>query len=197
MFKELDQKGIAMELFQQALSIYQRRDHYDARRTANALKNIGIIYSQHDDYPKAIDYFIRALGIERHEFGPDNPNIANTFSNMGVASGRIGDHKQAINLYQIALDINKRLCVPGNVDLANLHHNIAMARLAQGEGHLIDAMKHFKKSHRLFVLAFSKEHVKAQRARELLYSVAMRAANEMKGRNKKRNKRRLRRILRR
>jgi tetratricopeptide (TPR) repeat protein len=71
------------------------------------LNNIGVVYKNLGDYPKALDYLKQALKIKK-EIG-DKRGIGNNLTNIGGVYQYLDDYPKALDYYQQALAIDKEL----------------------------------------------------------------------------------------
>jgi tetratricopeptide (TPR) repeat protein len=74
---------------------------------AAALNNIGYIYSNQGDIPKALEYYGRSLKIEE-EIG-DKKGMASSFNNIGVIYDNQGDISKALEYYGKSLKIKEEI----------------------------------------------------------------------------------------
>ena len=166
----------AIEAFTKALRLYERGG--GAARVANAVKNLGAVYSQQGKHGKAIVYFQRALAIEK-SFRQKELGTANTLNSIGVAYARLGFPAQAMSHYEKALAIVSTLCgCECHVDVADLFYNMAVT--SSSLGYLESAKRHLKQSIRIFVACLGNPHPKSLHAKEFLKSLEQRQVMESK-----------------
>lgn len=76
---------------------------------AEALNNIGVIYSTKGEYSKAFEYYKRALTILESLYEAEHPNIASVFINISALYSNMGDYEKAMEYSSMALPIQKKL----------------------------------------------------------------------------------------
>ena len=74
---------------------------------SETLNNIGLIYKNQGDIPKALEYFHKSLKI-REEI-KDKLGIAYSLNNIGIIYNNQGDHLKALDYCPISL---KELAIP-------------------------------------------------------------------------------------
>ena len=117
----------AMQLWEQALSIYQ--DLRDRGGEGRALRALGNGYLSLGDYRQAIDFYEQYLAIAR-EIG-DRVGEGVALGNLGLAYFSLGDSRQAISFYHQSLAIAREI---GNRHgEGNVLGNLGLAYGTQGE----------------------------------------------------------------
>ncbi|NEQ65428.1 MAG: tetratricopeptide repeat protein [Symploca sp. SIO2D2] len=99
------QPEAALQLFQQALAIYQELKNRQGER--QVLKNIGNTYFGLKEYAKTIEYHEQALAIAQELQDRDLEGKA--LNNLGLAYKELGDSAKAIEYYQQALVIAREV----------------------------------------------------------------------------------------
>lgn len=161
----------AVEAFKSALQHYESSAYScgGAVRVANAVKNLGSVYSQQGKNIKAIEYFQRALAIER-SLGQRDLATANTLNSLGVAYAHLGFTDLAMSHYKDALAIVSTLCgYEDHVDVADLFYNIGVT--SSSIGYLRSAKQYLKQSIGIFVACLGDLHPKSRRAKKFLRSL--------------------------
>jgi len=74
---------------------------------AKAYNNIGIVYDEQANYPKALDYYFKALNMEE-EVG-DKDRQADVTGNIGIVYKEQGDNTKALKYYFEALKIKEEV----------------------------------------------------------------------------------------
>jgi tetratricopeptide (TPR) repeat protein len=164
----------AIDAFETALAIYKKTHsgHGIEARIANAIKNLGVVYSQQGEHAKAIEYFNRALRIEQ-SLGQSNIDSAKTINNMGIACARLGFWGEAMSHYMNALDlVNSLTGCECHVDVADLLYNIGVTSAILGRIHR--AKEYLGRSLRIFVACLGYRHSKSLDAMRFLKSLRRR-----------------------
>ena len=106
------------------------KDHPD---TALSYNNIGSIYSDMGDYPKALEFYTKALSIREKVLGKDHPDTANSYNNIGNVYGYIGDYPKALDFLTKALNIKEKALGKDHPDTATSYSNIATVYSSMGD----------------------------------------------------------------
>ncbi|MFT4526099.1 MAG: adenylate cyclase [Bacteroidia bacterium] len=112
----------------------------DKKGIAASLSNIGIIYNDQSDYPKALDYYQRSLVI-REEIG-DKKGIAGSLNNLGIIYQVQGDSPKALDYYQRSLKIEEE--IGDNNGIASSLGNIG--GIYQDQGDSLKALDYHQRS---------------------------------------------------
>ena len=106
----------------------------EARSRAMVLQNLGTIYDNARDYPRALDYYSQATDA----YSDDPALTLSAHNNRGNIFKNSGDYKSAQAEYETALAIAKSMDSP--LLVARITTNIAGALLLQGQPRRADAM---------------------------------------------------------
>jgi tetratricopeptide (TPR) repeat protein len=118
---EAERAGISID---RAVAAYQKALEIDPEQ-ASALVNLGTIYYNQHDWPKAEDCYNRALTVR--------PSYALAHFNLGNLYDEIGEWHRALEQYLAALD--------DQPDYPDAHYNIAL--LHQTHGEPLKAVRHW------------------------------------------------------
>ncbi|HMG56517.1 MAG TPA: tetratricopeptide repeat protein, partial [Kofleriaceae bacterium] len=124
--------GEADALYQQALSVYERRIGPDHPTTAQLLDHLGIVAVDLHHFDEATARSTRALAIKRRVFGAESSEYADTLSNLGNARFRRGDVDGAVAAWQGSLAIYEARSPGAHEDIARVLGNLGVARSRQG-----------------------------------------------------------------
>jgi len=122
-----------LEYYEKCLAIYEELrlpdgQVGDKKGIANSLNNIGAIYNDQGNYPRALEYYIKGLAI-REESGDKN-GIAVSLSNIGKIYSDQDDYPRALEYYEKCLAISEEI---GNkFGIANSLNNIGSNYSNQG-----------------------------------------------------------------
>ncbi len=94
-----------MEFYQQALAIHTETG--DKAREGATLNNIGLVYDNLGQYPKALEFYQQALAILT-KIG-DKAEEGNTLNNIGLVYRKLGQYPKALEFYQQALAISTQI----------------------------------------------------------------------------------------
>jgi tetratricopeptide (TPR) repeat protein len=94
----------ALQLFTQASDLY--RGISDFVGESNALSSIGFIYSQQQNYSKAVENYQKALAALRR--GVDRRGEDGIMNDMAIAYRRLGNYSKALEAHQQALVLRRK-----------------------------------------------------------------------------------------
>jgi CHAT domain-containing protein/tetratricopeptide (TPR) repeat protein len=108
---------------------------------ANALNNLGNVYSRQGQYAEAEDYLKRALAIKEARFGRDHAELAGTLNNLAIAYRLQGKYAEAVDLFKRALAITETKLGRDHPGVAGTLNNLAIVyrrqeRYAEAEPYL-------------------------------------------------------------
>jgi tetratricopeptide (TPR) repeat protein len=115
------QLGVAEQLFQQALAIYEKLAP-NSLEVARTLNNLGNVAADRGDLARAEQYYQQALAI-REKLAPNSLDVAGTLHNLGVVALYRGDLAAAERYLQQALAIREQLA-PNSLQVANTLNNL-------------------------------------------------------------------------
>ena len=107
---------------------------------ANTLNNLGYIYDDDGDSPKALNYYLRSLKL-RKEIG-NQEGIAESLNNIGFLYGQQGDAVNALEYFHNSLKIREKLGDKSGV--AENLNNIGSIYHSQGDIH--NALNYYQQS---------------------------------------------------
>ena len=153
----MDKPDTALILWQQSLSIadknltgFKNLSGLPAlkdtllKQKASALNNIGYIYNNQGDIPKAIEYINKSLKIFE-EIGDKN-SIAISFYNIGTIYGKQGDIPKALEYFNKSLKIREE--IGDKQGMADSFNNIGL--IYNNQGDIPKAIEYYNKSLKLY-----------------------------------------------
>ena len=99
---------------------------------ATIMANLGTLYKNLGDYPKAEKYLFRALKFEEKAFGTEHPKLAPTLNNLANLYISQARYAEAEPLYQQARAIREKALGPDHPDMATTLNNLALLYKSQG-----------------------------------------------------------------
>lgn len=88
---------------------YYGPDHPETRRL---LLNLGNVFRETGEYPKAREFYHKVITTIAAHQGPNTPDYAGTFTNIGVSYKREGRYQEALEHYTVALEVFERAVGP-------------------------------------------------------------------------------------
>jgi CHAT domain-containing protein/tetratricopeptide (TPR) repeat protein len=135
------QLGVAEQLFQQALAIYEKLAP-NSLEVAGMLNNLGVVASDRGDLARAEQYYQQALAIEE-KLAPNSLDVASTLNNLGSVAYSRGDLVHAEQLFQQALAIYEKLA-PNSLEVARTLNNLGI--VASDRGDLARAEQYYQQA---------------------------------------------------
>ena len=99
--------------------------------TATAYHDIGEVYRNLCDYPKALEYNIKALDIRKKLLGEKHVDTAESYNDTGLVYIFQGKYDKASELFQKAKTIYEEVVGPNHPSLADAYMNIGMLLMKQ------------------------------------------------------------------
>ena len=97
----------AIEIYKQALVIYESIFGDTHRHVASCLGNIASCYRSVGEYAKALEIKKRVVDIYRSILGENHPEYATSLHEYAITYGQMGDYAKAIEELQKSMSINK------------------------------------------------------------------------------------------
>lgn len=120
---------------------------------ANALNNMGYIYDNQGDIPKALDNYHKSLNI-RKEIG-DKKGIANSLNNIGYIYDNQGNIPKALDFYHQSLNIREE--INDKLGIATCFNNIGV--IYNNQENIPKALDYYKKSLKFYEEIGDKEGI--------------------------------------
>ncbi|MEM9458513.1 MAG: serine/threonine-protein kinase [Myxococcota bacterium] len=141
----------AVALFEQALALTEARLGSRHPFVGQYYNNLGITYSQLEDYEAASTHLEHALEIYAEAFGPDHPELGRASHNLGVVQAARGDIEAAYISYHEALKLKIRGLGPDHPSVALSANNlgdtlIQLDRPAEAIAYIEDALRIWTKA---------------------------------------------------
>ncbi len=108
----LGQRREAQAQLEEALHLRERHLGPDRVETGETLHALGILFSEHGDYPASLNAFGRALEIHERALGPEHPITAASLTYVAFAQWRLGRFGDASVAFERALRIRERKLGP-------------------------------------------------------------------------------------
>jgi tetratricopeptide (TPR) repeat protein len=130
------QYSLAEHLLQKALgirSLLRGQNHSSVRDAdlAESLNDLGVVYSEQEDYAKAESLMRQALALLEGTLGPDHPDVAIASNNVALQLRYQGRYDEAEPLFLRALSIWSNLQEPELAHMACTTNNLALLYVDQ------------------------------------------------------------------
>ncbi len=157
----------ALDYYEKASAIYQRRYGAGHPKTAIALTNIGFIYSLLELYGDALNHYEDALKILERVYAGPHQSKAFVLFNMGNVYRQIANTTSARGYYERALDAYHQVYGEKHPEIAGVHN--ALGNVALDEGKFDMALAHFQEALKANVPDFASDDIHANPGLETFY----------------------------
>jgi tetratricopeptide (TPR) repeat protein len=123
----------AEKYFAHAIVNLKKAEEPDIHLLANTLGNLGLMYLDIADYPKARKNLIDALDLTRSIVGNKHADYAACLSNLGLLNEALNEFNIADSLYNLSLVIEKEIFGEMHPDYAKSLFNIGMIKRNLGD----------------------------------------------------------------
>ena len=132
-YDDEEEFSLAIEHFQQALSIRSSQLGEESLAVSSVYNNLGLMYKHKGEYDKAISHLGQSLSIKKKLLGHQSPRLASTLLNLGTLLQEKGDWDQALNHYQEALKIRENAYDTHDLRLAPVYQGISVVYRLKGD----------------------------------------------------------------
>lgn len=136
LFRKMGKRERAMEAVETAEALIGRADLEDTVTAATTWLNIGTVWKNFGESPRALPYYERARGIYEKALPPEDERLGGLYNNMALVLADLGRFAEARGLYEKALVIMEPQ-PNGALELAITELNLA--NLAEAEQGLLEA----------------------------------------------------------
>lgn len=134
----------ALDHYEKALSLYEKKHGQNHPRIAIASTNLGFLYNRLELYGDAINYFESALRIWDGVYNSPHPSKAFVLFNLGQTQEQLKDHKAAKEYYEKAAAIYEASYGSRHPDLARAYN--ALGNLEKASGNFAPALRLYQKA---------------------------------------------------
>lgn len=107
--------------------------------------NIGFIYYEQGDYPRALEYYEKSLSIYVSLFGDNHPDVAtSSYNNIGLFYNAQGNDSRALEYFEKSLSIRESLFGDNHLYVATSYNIIGAVYSLQGD--YPRALEYYEKS---------------------------------------------------
>ena len=131
---------------------------------AISYNNIGSVYDNQGDYPKALEYHLKALAIREKALGQDHPDVAMSYNNIGIVYSYQGDYPRSLEYHLKALSIWEKVLGQGHPNVATSYNNIGSVYYNQGDNP--KALECFLKALAIWEKTLGREHPNTRTVKE-------------------------------
>jgi serine/threonine-protein kinase len=112
-------------------AIHRERFGDDDVRTAEHLRNLGVLLVDLERFPEAEDAHRRALRVLEAKLGPDHPQVAFSLYCLGFVAQGQRKYAAAEPLFRRALAVREQVLGPAHPQVGETLHTLALALVAQ------------------------------------------------------------------
>ena len=123
----------AEEMFQGALTVYEKANQSESVSVAYVLSYLGDIYYDSGDYASAENYYERSRATLEKVLGPDHYHLHDSFVALGKVAYDAGDYSKAEVKFQRALALSEKALGQDNVRITGDINDLAMLYCTRGE----------------------------------------------------------------
>jgi serine/threonine protein kinase/tetratricopeptide (TPR) repeat protein len=122
----------ALAMIQEGLRLFKTHVGPKHITVADALNNLGVLFSEFGDLAAAEDYDRQALALKRELLGNEHSDVAVSINNLGFRLWSQGNYAGAEALHREALRIRRKVLDKDHPDIGQSLNNLAMARWTLG-----------------------------------------------------------------
>ena len=116
----------ALSKYTHLITLRETIDGQDHSITAVAYHDIGEVYRNLCDYPKALEYGNKSLDIRKKVLGENHLETAESYNDTGLVYIYLGKYDKASELFQKAKTICEEVVGPNHPSMADTYSNIGM-----------------------------------------------------------------------
>jgi serine/threonine-protein kinase len=147
-----DEADLVAELAQAKLEAMKGRHDLEAE----LLYNVGLLRTDQERYPEAIESLRRGLALRIEQLGPDHPIVARFHNTLGNAHEDATEYEPALREFGRAREIWRAFAGDSHPSLAYVTNNIANVLVGQGEHER--AWETYEEALRIAEAEFPKDH---------------------------------------
>ena len=136
LLRKMGKRDQTMEAAQEAEELVSRAGLEGTVTAATTWLNIGTVYQNFGDAPKALPYYVRAREIYEKALAPEDGRLAGLYNNLALVLTALGSFDEARSLYEKALSILESQ-PNGALEMAVTELNLA--NLLEAERGLLEA----------------------------------------------------------
>ena len=130
----------------------------DHPKTATAYHDIGEVYRNLCDYPKALEYGNKSLDIRKKVLGENHLETAESYNDTGLVYFYKGSYDRAIELIQKAKVIREEVVGENHPDTAESYANLGLLSLKQED--VANGLENYSKALDIYESTLGSEHRK-------------------------------------
>ena len=124
--------------------------------TATAYHDIGEVYRNLCDYPKALEYNIKAINIRKKLLGEKHQETASSYNDIGVVYVFQGNFDKASELFLKAKAIREEVVGENHPDMAESYANLGLLNLKLEDG--VKGLEYYSKALDIYESTLGCEH---------------------------------------
>ncbi|CAF1365977.1 unnamed protein product, partial [Adineta ricciae] len=122
--EQSDNHGSIVKFVGSTLIIRQQSLPANHPNMVSSYNNIGLVYYNMGDYPKALSYYEKALAIKQQSFHLDHSSLAASYNNIGVVYEGMKNYLEAYSYYECAVEIAEQSLSSNHPNLKNMIYNL-------------------------------------------------------------------------
>lgn len=119
--------GKAEEIARRRIAIASEAFGKESTQYAEAIHDLGFIYSSEGDYPRAEKFIQAALSLDRKIHGTEHPSIAKELDNLAMVYRNQRRFQEALDISQSSLAMYEKLFGERNNDVVIALNNVSLA----------------------------------------------------------------------
>ena len=123
-------QAIALNLKALKIRLLYDKESYDVGTVYN---NLGVVYSNNEEYDKAIYYLDKSVAIYEKVLGAYHVSNALNYANLGDITRKIGMYDKSLAYYKRAIEINEKNYGSNHVETARSYNGIALVYHSMGK----------------------------------------------------------------
>ena len=119
----LQNYSLALIYLQRGLRQALTQEGEESEWAVTFYNEIGLVYDEQRDYPKALEYYQKALDIRERVFGHGHPDLAKAYDRIGLLCECYGDYAKALEYHQKAIEIIEQAFGMDNPVIVSSYYN--------------------------------------------------------------------------
>ena len=153
------QLELALDAFNEAVSIYRKISYIDKKSISSSLESIGDIYTEKDDFEHAKCSFVEALEFLSQVEDKDNVDVALLREKLASIYLELGNNDDAMECFVEVLRVKKLKMGSKNSHPSIAETTFVVGTLLRKKGNSAEAMNHFQEALNIKLQINGSDHV--------------------------------------